>query len=78
MDMEGVRYMPNIPNMDSSGTDVGTLGALLPMHRASYTEARCAHPPLVTSSSLQRYLQYRKRLQASKQCERQEFTSSLT
>lgn len=44
MDMEAAaqRFVPNIPSTDSVGDNVGSLGSLLPLHRASYTEARCA------------------------------------
>ncbi len=47
MDMEAAaqRFMPVLPSVDSVGENVGSLGALLPLHRASYTEARCAPLP---------------------------------
>lgn len=42
MDMEPTAelFVPSFPSMDSSGHDVGALASLLPLHRASYTEAR--------------------------------------
>ncbi|BDA42787.1 probable vacuolar protein 8 at C-terminar half [Coccomyxa sp. Obi] len=44
MDMEAAaqRFVPSIPSVDSIGNNVGSLGSLLPLHRASYTEARVA------------------------------------